>query len=204
MKILVLGANGHVGTVVVQQALAKGWQVRGFVRPGGMVAEGVEKFEGDARDAAGVAKALEGVDAVISTLGHAVPKKSDVMVTSAQAVLTALGPNQHFVALTGNGVSNEKDPHQSLASNLMTLAIKLLPGGVFKDGNAMAQALYASDKNWTLLRSVAMSNNENGGYELGYYDEGFAMIGRKFVAQALLECAESDTWTRQAPMIRPT
>ena len=72
MKVLVLGASGKTGAEVVRQGMAAGHEMTAFVRdPSRLKASSphlVVKV-GDARNVADVARALEGQEAVISTLG---------------------------------------------------------------------------------------------------------------------------------------
>lgn len=65
---LVTGANGHIGNVLVRQLLARGEEVRAFVRPNANLAalQGleVEIFPGNLLDAGTLPRALEGVEVV--------------------------------------------------------------------------------------------------------------------------------------------
>jgi nucleoside-diphosphate-sugar epimerase len=69
MKILVTGATGKVGSRFVPRLLAKGYNVRILVRDASkaaaLAALGAEVVTGDLFDAAGLAPAVAGVDAVI-------------------------------------------------------------------------------------------------------------------------------------------
>lgn len=68
MTTLVTGATGFLGNHVARQLLTRGERVRVLVRPGSQLRllEGVaaERVEGDLRDAASLAAALEGVECV--------------------------------------------------------------------------------------------------------------------------------------------
>jgi putative NADH-flavin reductase len=86
MKIVIFGATGHVGQRIVREALERGHEVVGVVRdPAKSQAPDprVRLVQGDATDAASVARAVQGADAVVSavsprpgTTGHA-PSLSD-------------------------------------------------------------------------------------------------------------------------------
>ena len=71
MKLVVFGANGRVGRLVVADAVARGHDVTAFVHthdPFGEQAH-LRVTAGDVSDANAVTGALPGADAVISTLG---------------------------------------------------------------------------------------------------------------------------------------
>lgn len=69
MRVLVTGANGHIGSHVVRAVQATGATVVAFVRPGsdrrGLDGLAYETREGDLLDASSVDRAIEGVDAVM-------------------------------------------------------------------------------------------------------------------------------------------
>ena len=71
MKLIVFGATGGVGQHFVRMAVEEGHEVTAFVRTPEKLEtkEGVHVVQGDAFDAAAVANALVGHDAVVSCLG---------------------------------------------------------------------------------------------------------------------------------------
>ena len=72
MKIAILGASGKTGTVLIERALANGHEVIAIARTPDKIASNdprVIKRQGDAYDEASVVVALEGAEAVITTVG---------------------------------------------------------------------------------------------------------------------------------------
>lgn len=69
MKVLVTGANGHIGSHVVRAVLDEGWQAIAMVRPGSdrraLSGLSCEIRDGDLRDPASVERATQGADAVM-------------------------------------------------------------------------------------------------------------------------------------------
>src|SRR5512147_3139820 len=73
MRILIVGATGGTGRELVEQALERGHEVTAFARRPEAVAVRHERLRvarGDVMDAASVAAAVAGQEAVLSALGH--------------------------------------------------------------------------------------------------------------------------------------
>src|SRR3989442_8228926 len=88
MNLLVLGATGRTGRLVVEQALAAGHTVIALVRSPEKLATGnsnLRVVSGSATNKSDLSRALEGADAVISTLGG----KGSVIEDSSQAIVAA-------------------------------------------------------------------------------------------------------------------
>ncbi|MEO0665984.1 MAG: NAD(P)-binding oxidoreductase, partial [Pseudomonadota bacterium] len=69
--LLIIGATSGIGKLTMDAALARGLPVRAFARSAGNLpeADGLERVAGDALKAEDVARALDGVGAVIVALG---------------------------------------------------------------------------------------------------------------------------------------
>ena len=81
MKIIVFGATGGTGKLIVTQALAKGHSVTAlFAIPKGCRRTRILRvIQGDVFDFAAVVDAIRGHRAVLSALGARTPKKTDVL-----------------------------------------------------------------------------------------------------------------------------
>lgn len=71
MKITVIGATGGTGRLVVDQALARGYEVRAFVRNPQTLPNHphLSVIQGDLADTAALAGAIAGSDALLCCLG---------------------------------------------------------------------------------------------------------------------------------------
>ena len=73
-RVLVTGATGMVGSYVVERLVASGYEVRAMVRStsncDGLDRNGVELFEADLSDPAGLPPALAGMDIVVHAAAH--------------------------------------------------------------------------------------------------------------------------------------
>lgn len=93
MRLTVLGASGSVGRELVAQALRRGHEVTELLRDeppaGGM--DGLTRLVvGDATRAEPVARAVEGADAVLSTLGHSKGSPKDLLTRATTNVIAAM------------------------------------------------------------------------------------------------------------------
>ncbi|MGO4189896.1 SDR family oxidoreductase [Pseudarthrobacter sp. TAF60_1] len=84
--VLVVGGTGMLGSQVVTELLARGKQVRALVRPGSdasrLEAAGAQFARGDMMDAASLARAMDGADAVVtSAAGYTRHRKGDTSET---------------------------------------------------------------------------------------------------------------------------
>ena len=72
MKLAILGSTGFVGTVLLQKALAQGYQIKALARSPDKLnglKNRVEVVQGDMFDPAVLASLVSGADAVISVAG---------------------------------------------------------------------------------------------------------------------------------------
>src|SRR5260221_425238 len=93
MRLLILGATGGTGRQLVAQALARDHQITAFVRTPEKFATrqvGLTVCRGDPRDAAALAAALRGHDAVVSALGPPGPARSTILRDSARSIVSAM------------------------------------------------------------------------------------------------------------------
>jgi hypothetical protein len=206
MKLLILGATGKVGRLIVEQALAQGHTVVAFVRDPSKLAitnPHLSFAVGDAREAAQIVAAMHGCDAIISALGHNSAAKTDVLTAATKAVLGNITPQQRFISLTGYGVPDAHDPKFTLGGRFLSEIIKRIPGEMFLDGLRHAQLLRLSSANWVLVRAPRMSGGPlTHGYRTGYFPVNlFTAVTRADVADFMLENLATDEWLRQAPLI---
>jgi putative NADH-flavin reductase len=94
MNLLIFGASGQTGHAVVREALSRGHHVSAFVRDPARLAldhTALRVIRGDVGDAAVVAQALSGHDAIVSTLGVGVPLAHDeVVINGVRNILQAM------------------------------------------------------------------------------------------------------------------
>ena len=88
--LLITGGSGYFGSVLVDQAIARGDRVRIFdVNPPGEIAPEVEFVQGDVRDRAALRDASEGIDAVLHNVAQVPLAKDKELFWSVNVLGTA-------------------------------------------------------------------------------------------------------------------
>lgn len=91
MNLLIFGASGGTGRLLVRQALAQNHTVAAFVRTParlGITHAGLTVIVGDVADGPAAARAVQGQDAMLSALGAATPLHRDpILVTGIRHIV---------------------------------------------------------------------------------------------------------------------
>jgi putative NADH-flavin reductase len=100
MRIAILGAAGKTGTVLIEQALNNGHEVIAIARSPEKITSAdprVDKRRGDAYDEASVIAALEGAEAVITTVGKTDLKDKRIDLSTAAHRAVVAGMRKHGI-----------------------------------------------------------------------------------------------------------
>jgi uncharacterized protein YbjT (DUF2867 family) len=206
-KILVLGATGGTGRLIVRQALARGDDVAALVRSPekGSGLEGAHLIAGDARDEATLRSALEGRDAVISALGTAASPFREVTLlsTATRALVSAMKAEQvaRLVCITGIGAGDSAGHGGFFFDHLI---FPLLLRHVYADKNRQEAIIRESGLEWILVRPSILNDKPGRGTiraltDLSGFHGGF--ISRQDVATFVVEQLRSNIWLHRSPLI---
>jgi uncharacterized protein YbjT (DUF2867 family) len=197
MNLVVLGATGRTGILVVEQALAAGHTVTALVRsPQKLIAANpsLRVVAGEATDTLAVARALEGADAIISTLGGG----GSVIADSTAAIVAAARQTgvRRIVVLSSWLV--ERDRLNAVTRLLTGIGM----GGVIKDKSAGEQLLRDSDLDWTIVYASPLSDGPATGSAAVLPENAnrsmSQRISRTDVAAWMIQAATSDQQSRRA------
>lgn len=206
-KILVLGATGETGRLIVSEALARGHDVAVFVRSPEKAKDlgDVTVIVGDARNEAALRQAVKGRDAVVSALGTSVSPFREVTLlsTATKALVAAMKAEgvSRLVAITGIGAGNSVGHGGFLFDHLI---FPLLLRKVYADKNRQEAIVRDSGLDWVLVRPAILSDKPGRGdiralTDLRQFHGGG--IARADVARFVLDQVGSDKWLRQSPLI---
>ena len=203
MKLLIIGAAGKTGQVLVEQALAAGHHVTAFVHDSEKYESpiGVDVFAGDIQNPTKVAKAMEGQEAVLDTLGGHLPWKESTLETdSARIVLDCMRAAgvRRLIILSTLG---EGDSTANVHSFYKHLIMPTLLRGVMKDKAGMESVVEASDLDWTIVRPAGLRDGDAKGdirIVTPESEEKVRFITRADVAAFMLDQLTSKEFLHQA------
>jgi uncharacterized protein YbjT (DUF2867 family) len=197
MNLVVLGATGRSGHLVVEQALAGGHTVTALVRSPQKLADANSNLRvvtGDVTDAAALAAALKGADALISTLGG----KGSVIADSTAAIVAAARQTgvRRVVVLSSWLV--ERDRLDAVTRLLTGVGM----GGVIKDKSVGEQLLRQSDLDWTIVYASVLSDGPATGSPVVLPENAnrsmSQRISRADVAAWMIQAATSGQQSRRS------
>jgi uncharacterized protein YbjT (DUF2867 family) len=201
MKMLVLGATGATGRLVVDQALAAGHSVRALVRSPEKLTAAQPELEvviGHATDPADVGPAMVGVDAVISTLGAT---KGSVVTDATRAIIAGAATSgvRRLVMLSSFAVLRDR------LSGPAKLVSSVAMSAVVRDKAAAEDLLRDSDLDWTVIHAVRLTNGPATGHAKALPDTTTvrmgATISRADVAAWLLSAATDQSARGRAVVV---
>ncbi|HEX9250310.1 MAG TPA: SDR family oxidoreductase [Gemmatimonadaceae bacterium] len=206
-KILVLGATGGTGRLIVSQALARGYDVSALVRSPdkGSDLKGAKVIVGDARDETALREALKGRDAVVSALGTPASPFREVTLlsTATRALVSAMKIEQvsRLVCITGIGAGDSAGHGGFLFDNLI---FPLLLRKVYADKNRQETIVRDSGLDWVLVRPSVLNNKPSRDTiraltDLSDFHGG--TISREDVARFVLDQLRADAWLHRSALI---
>ena len=205
MKILVLGATGGTGRLIVSDAVAKGHLVVALVRSTtGADLPDAELIEGDVRDELTLRRALTGCDVVISALGTGMGfRKVDLLTDATRALISAMGRSgvRRLVCISALGVGDSRGHGGFVFDRIFQ---PLLLSQAYKDKGRQEAAIRASSLDWIIVRPAMLTDDPARGRVRAVVDlagiKG-GKIARADVARFVGDQLTSDAWLRQTPVI---
>lgn len=205
--ILVLGATGGTGRLIVSKALARGYDVTALIRSPGKASDlkGAKLVVGDLHDEGVLREALQGRNAVISALGTAAsPFREVTLLSTATRALADAMTREHvsrLVCITGIGAGDSAGHGGFLFDNVI---FPLLLRKVYADKNRQEAIVRNSGLDWVLVRPSVLNNKPARGTTRALTDlSGFhgGTISREDVAAFVLDQLRDDTWRHRSPLI---
>jgi putative NADH-flavin reductase len=212
MKIVIFGAAGSTGRVLVEQALEKGYEVTGFDRQTQALMTiqnpKLSIVQGDIFNADQVEAAIAGQDAVLCVLGVRPGVTIPVCSKGTENIIAAMQKVgvKRFICQSAFVVA-ALDGERREVSWILPLSLKLFPKvkSMFADKVIQEREVRQSDLDWIIIRPATLTDGpKTGNYKAGVpLSIGLnAKISRADVADFLLKQVVDDTYLHRVPRLR--
>jgi putative NADH-flavin reductase len=211
MKILVLGARGKTGRLVVDRALADGHTVTALVHPHQDEKEDhplpapVEVIHGDAQNPSRMRTAMEGIEAVIDIIGGTKPfLTTDLETNTAKVVLDIMQEvgAKRLIAVSALGVGESKENTSFLYEHIF---MPVFLRGIIEDKGNMEAVVQRSALDWIIVRPPILNDHDaTGSIHVVAKGEEAHKITRADLARFLVDQLTSNEYVGQAITIANT
>jgi putative NADH-flavin reductase len=201
MKIVIFGASGKTGTLMVSQALELGHQVTAYVRRANALEiehQNLKIVVGNLTDTNKLKEAITGADACLSTLGGgSLTKHATEIMTGIDQIVSVMEQERvsRFIYLSSVGVGESR---AYMAQPVRFIVCDILLRIPFADHHTNEQRLAKSKLQYTLVRPGGLTDGPKTG-NLKHGSEktilkGNPKISRANVAAFMLEQLTNSTY----------
>jgi putative NADH-flavin reductase len=205
VKILIIGATGATGRVLMREALEQGHQVTALARnPSALAPEDYRPrvLQGNALDASEVQAAVAGQDAVLSALGTRSTRPTTLFSHSTHNLISAMNKHgvRRLVCITGIGAGESKGHVGFLYDRIM---LPFVVKNIYEDKNRQEEAIKQSDLEWVIVRPARLTDEPAKGEYRVYLGGSYTAktISRADVAAFMLAQLTEDTYVHKMPVI---
>ena len=210
LRVTVFRASGNIGRHVVDQLLAGGNGVTAYVRNPSKLSvthPNLSVIEGQLDDPAGVARAVEGADAVISALGPLLRRgvTGSPVAEGTRMIVKAMEASgvRRFIGLATPSVADERD-RPTLKAKVLPVMARLMFPNALTELVGMTEAVTSSDLDWTIGRITSPNDKApKGTIRAGFLgrDKVGSAMTRADIATFLVRQLTDDTYIRAMPAI---
>jgi putative NADH-flavin reductase len=209
MKIIIFGASGRTGRLLLSQALERGHTVTAFVRNSKEITQShshLKIVKGDIANAASVGIAVKGHDIIVNTLGVRFGRKEQVCTVSTGNILKAMKQYQirRLIVLSGAASGKAIERLKGFTKWFAEMYSKFGDGNAVRDKDNQYKLILDANVDYTIVNAPWLTN----GKLTKQYEQGedlqmgiFNKISRADVAHFILTIAEHDNYVRKEPLI---
>jgi putative NADH-flavin reductase len=205
VKILILGATGATGQILMREALAQDHEVTALARDPSAVAPEdprLRVLQGNALDVSSVEAAVAGQDAVLSALGTRSVRPTTLFSESTQNLISAMNKHgvRRLVCLTGVGAGDSKGHVGFLYDRIM---LPFVVKNIYEDKTRQEEAIKQSDLDWVIVRPARLTDEPAKGEYNVFLGGSYTAktISRADVVSFMLAQLTHDTYVHKMPVI---
>ena len=167
MKVLILGAGGKTGHLVLERALAAGHKVTALLhekKEDELYPAAVDVVHGDVRNPSRLDQVMAGQEAVIDVIGGTKPfLETDLEASSAKVVIEVMQREsvKRLIVVSAMGVGDSNE-HAGFFYEHLLMPVFL--GGIMRDKAKMEGEVTASGLDYTIVRPPILKDSDPTGH----------------------------------------
>jgi putative NADH-flavin reductase len=206
MSIVVFGAHGPTGRLLVSHALAAGHQVIAVTRRPDQFPQqhpNLRVARADVLDASAVEGVVSGADAILSTLGAPYGRKQvAVYSVGVRNILTAMERHQVRRLVVVSSSATDPKPYADAGSFfnrvVQPFVVNVLGKTVYEDMRRMEELIRNSEVDWTIVRPSGLFDADFvSDYELAENHIAGRFTARSDLAAAMLAQIDDERYVRK-------
>jgi putative NADH-flavin reductase len=194
VKVLIIGATGATGQILMREALEQGHEVTALARNPSAVAPEDHRPRVEA--------AVAGQDAVLSALGTRSARPTTLFSESTHNLISAMDKHgvRRLICISGIGVGDSKGHVGFLYDRIIR---PFVVKNVYEDKERQEEAIKQSDLDWVIVRPARLTDEPAKGEYRVYLGGSYTAtkISRADVAAFMLAQLTDDTYVRKTPVI---
>lgn len=210
MKITILGSTGFVGKVLIKKAIAAGYQVKTLARNPEKLEEIKDKIEiikGSVFESSSVEAAIEGAEAVLSTVGPPQtgkpfdPYQYEKTMKEIVRIMDLKGIKR-YIHIGGAAHQGGVDEIWNFNRKFLRLFLNLFGKQILVAKHLEWEVLKSSDLDWTLVRPPRIANEPAlGNISVDEKNLKNLKVSVGDLTDFILQQITSKEWIRKAPLI---
>ncbi len=204
MKIVIFGASGRTGSLLVKQALKEGHQVTAYVRSYQSIKiedKNLKIVVGTLTETLKLKDALAGAEACLSTLGgNSLTKRSTELVLGIDNIVRVMEQEvvPKFIYLSSFGAGDSK---KFMPAIMRFFIVDLMLRVPLADHNLNEERIMSSKLQWTLVRPGGLTDAQPTGkirYGTDAFQKAKTSISRSDVASFMIKMLDNSTYNKKA------
>ena len=206
MKLLIFGATGGTGKLVLQQALEQGHEVTALVRNSSKLDiqnARLTIIQGDVMNSPSIENAMQGQEAVICCIGSPAHKVGTLRSEGTENIIKTMektGVNR-FICQTSLGFADSIKVLNQTSFIFKNMIVPFLLKKTFEEHELQEESIKKSPLNWTIVRPGNLSNGsltDKYRHGFGYDDPKIKVkVSRADVADFMLKQLADATYFKK-------
>lgn len=209
MKIAIFGSTGFVGKILINKAIAAGYEVKTLARnPEKLEAikDRVVIVKGTIFELSSIEATIEGSEVVLSTIGPPPGGKCDpLLYKKAMSDIVSIMDKKgikRYIHIGGAAHEGGENEEWSFKRRFLRLFLNLLSKQILEAKHMEWEVLKASDLDWTLIRPPRIANEKAyGNITADEQKLGTLKVSVQDLTDFMLEQITSKEWIRKAPLV---